>query len=650
MSNTLEYILRLRDQLTTPLANAAKASQSAGTKISGTLDKITSVGTRMKKTADDVWKGSRVMTASINELKDKLNEVNKVRFGTVLVSEFKEATRQAKNLEQQIGRLEGKGKGSTNPAGSVLGMFKGAIAVGTATAVAKESVSAAMDYAGNKRIINFSTGGRAAELMLHEKEESNRLGLDYKSTIDGMQRVMASMRGSGIGLKQQMNIFEGFQTAGAALNLTPDKMHGILYDVGEMVSSGIVNAKEMRRQMAVYLPGALRIAADAMGVTEEKFNHMMRKGQIMATDFLPKFSKQLKKEFGEAAVDAADNAQAGLNRFNNAIYLSKVWLGDKLVPAISEFWNETAKMFDVGTTHSQMLLAEQGSVQTMIGLITRLNEGNSYRSILLKQLVKDYPTLFQGLDIEHVKNSELLKTLNDINDAYNKRVKLAVNDEVISNAQNKYNEAKKKFIDYSQFEELSKRTDPAGVSAYKERVGWWDRYRKWERKNFFTQEIMLAKLRMEGWQETINQETSAKSANERTYTISDAFKLAHDSAALKKNFGKNIKARDKFLKLYNHNSSAPDYIQNLQAAMAPVTSGTPGMKVNADGELTEATGRAGNINSGGQRSIVINIAKQVGVEQVHVMNGQQVLHEIEGAVKEVMRRTLQSVNGTATSN
>lgn len=59
--------------------------------------------------------------------------------------------------------------------------------------------------------------------------------------------------------------------------------------------------------------------------------------------------------------------------------------------------------------------------------------------------------------------------------------------------------------------------------------------------------------------------------------------------------------------------------------------------------------KADSINSGGQRSIVINIGKQIEKLEVHVMDAKEGVNEIEGMVREAMRRVLYSVNGVATN-
>lgn len=58
-----------------------------------------------------------------------------------------------------------------------------------------------------------------------------------------------------------------------------------------------------------------------------------------------------------------------------------------------------------------------------------------------------------------------------------------------------------------------------------------------------------------------------------------------------------------------------------------------------------ANAKSESINQGGQRSVVINIGKQIEKIENHIIGGsQQVADEIEAAVKEALRRTMLSIN------
>ncbi|MEH2148587.1 tape measure protein [Nostoc sp.] len=86
-------------------------------------------------------------------------------------------------------------------------------------------------------------------------------------------------------------------------------------------------------QLGERLPGAMGIAARAMGVTEAEFQRLLDTGQILSQDFLPKFAKQLQAEFGDAAKDASGNAQSAIFGVQNAFLSLQQGIGEGVAPA-----------------------------------------------------------------------------------------------------------------------------------------------------------------------------------------------------------------------------------------------------------------------------------------------------------------------------
>lgn len=112
-SNSLEWILKIKD-LASGVSDKVNASLH---KTKDTLDNVNAGAVKMASSASKALsslyskaqtavKGSDFLNASVEELKARLEEVNKVRVGTVLKSEFNEASKEAKALENQIKRLE----------------------------------------------------------------------------------------------------------------------------------------------------------------------------------------------------------------------------------------------------------------------------------------------------------------------------------------------------------------------------------------------------------------------------------------------------------------------------------------------------------------------------------------------------------------
>jgi len=97
MPNPLEFILKLTDMLTPGMRQAARISESSASKITQQFENIS--------------KGGKRMSASVDELRSRLDAINKVRFSTTIQREFDVATRAANRLERQLERLDGGKKG-----------------------------------------------------------------------------------------------------------------------------------------------------------------------------------------------------------------------------------------------------------------------------------------------------------------------------------------------------------------------------------------------------------------------------------------------------------------------------------------------------------------------------------------------------------
>ena len=94
-----------------------------------------------------------------------------------------------------------------------------------------------------------------------------------------------------------------------------------------MISKGKVSMEELRRQLGNALPGAMQIAAKAMGVTSEQLQDMLSKG-IASEGFVKKFAATLHEEYGQKATQSAHTLRAELERLGNAIFFLQTALLD----------------------------------------------------------------------------------------------------------------------------------------------------------------------------------------------------------------------------------------------------------------------------------------------------------------------------------
>jgi hypothetical protein len=99
-----------------------------------------------------------------------------------------------------------------------------------------------------------------------------------------------------------------------------------------MISKNTVSAEELRQQLGEVLPGSFNIAARAAGKTTAEFNQMLESGQVIASDFLPKFAQQLSAETASGVVGAMNSSQAATNRFMSELQKFQVMMGKGLIP------------------------------------------------------------------------------------------------------------------------------------------------------------------------------------------------------------------------------------------------------------------------------------------------------------------------------
>jgi len=102
-----------------------------------------------------------------------------------------------------------------------------------------------------------------------------------------------------------------------------------------MLSKGKVSAEELRGQLGERIPGAFQIAARAMGMSTAELDKFMSSGNLLSTEFLPKFAAQLKSEFAGGVETASQSVAANLNRMNTAFFELKSTIGEIFLPVIN---------------------------------------------------------------------------------------------------------------------------------------------------------------------------------------------------------------------------------------------------------------------------------------------------------------------------
>lgn len=653
MGNNLEFILKLTDLLTPGMRKAAQLSNTAAGQIE---QQFTRIGN-----------GGRRMSASVNELRARLDAINRVRFSTTIEEQFRTATRAAERLERQIERMENPGrKGSGGFMSSMRGgLLAGGLSIAAATSFASSSVGDAMNFGATSKTFEVLTGsaqkGRQLAQDLNQLQQQTILGPEvFKSaqtlmgfgvSADKVIKTQKQLGDVSMGNKEK---FEAL-TLAFAQTQAAGKLMG--QDLLQYINAGFNPLSVMSEHWqefgfkAKYSVGTLKEAMSKGAISAD----MVAKAFEIATSKGGKFANMM----DTMAQTSYGRLQILQGQYENF----KISVGNALMPVAEGLMSVASKTLDVLNISKSIpttLMQERAEISSLLGVITGLNQGNDFRTRLLQQLNAKYPDLFKNIDIEKVKNQELLAMLKDINATYNNRIGLATSNLIIDNAKTDLAEAQKEYTRYATMLELEKRGN--GYQANKlASVG--DQFSWGYNTNDPNKRMAWIKKQADYYQNivntqqgVINNENQVKASKEFAGTIDEAYRLAHSKTRLSQVFGKDSRSQEEFMKLasqitfaggrYHTGGGGMAFASKLNSLMNPSTS--TGAESGATTSLDDiGKAKADKIASGGQRSIVINVGKQIEKFEVHVMNAKETAQEYETAVREAMRRVLYNIGSAA---
>lgn len=251
----------------------------------------------------------------------------------------KAGTQSASGIKQTETALDGVAKRSHEASYGVSNLTKSlqgmAITAGAAVSVAALARSFIQANIESQRLskgleaITGSTGAGAAELR-YLQETADKLGLSLAAVSPAFISLSAATRGTVLEGQATKDIFEAVSLAMAKLGKSSADTQGALLAIEQMVSKGVVSAEELRGQLGERLPGAFRLAAQAMGVSEQELGKMLEKGDVLAADLIPRLVQWLNKLFNDGK--EIGGLEAGWNLLVNA--LDRAWVStDKLINA-----------------------------------------------------------------------------------------------------------------------------------------------------------------------------------------------------------------------------------------------------------------------------------------------------------------------------
>jgi tape measure domain-containing protein len=313
----------------TSLASQVRALKNEQDNLSGAL--------KTTRTSLQSAEGSyNAMSQKLNQLRKDLKEIPgafNAQTGAInkgipavarYVSEINRLDATIKKVDATLGQHQrnvGNYSGALGGVGGQLAQLAaGYLTVQTAMQAAGRAFDSAMQLDSISTVLEFTfkSADIAEEKLRMLRESADRLGVGYISLANSYKSFTAAAIASNFPLVQAEKIFSAVTNAGAKMKLTSDQMSGALLALQQMISKGNVQAEELRGQLSERLPGAFAIAARAMGVTEMQLNKMLKDGQVLAADLLPKLATELDKTFGNDKTERIESLQASWTRLKNS--------------------------------------------------------------------------------------------------------------------------------------------------------------------------------------------------------------------------------------------------------------------------------------------------------------------------------------------
>ena len=293
-------------------------------------------------------------------------------------SNAQKAAQDFNTLDRAVKKTDADTKAFSGSA-NVLKNALGAISVGYVTSqlvnLGKSAVNTSMDFQALVNRMNAAAGNKSigADSLAYIREQADRLGLEFRTTADSFAGFEAAALRSGLTLEQTKQIFTDVSTAATSMQLSTEKVQLVFKALEQISGKGTVSMEELRQQLGDSLPGAFEIAAQSMGMTTRAFYDAVASGEVLSSDFLPKFAKAIREQLGGSAEEASTQLRASLNRLNTDLMDSANAWGTLLQPSVQKGVEAFRGAAQASTSLANTLNQNQaqiGAVATSVGTAT----------------------------------------------------------------------------------------------------------------------------------------------------------------------------------------------------------------------------------------------------------------------------------------
>jgi tape measure domain-containing protein len=611
MLNGIEFILKLTDQLAPAMKAAAAVTDSAAQRMKADFDGITSK--------------SRMMSSSVDDLKRKLDDVNKVRFSTRIVSQFDDATKAARKLETQIERLSNKGKASSGFGG--MGGLGGLLAGFGLFQAGKATIGQAATLEQQRISFGVMTGsqGTGDKLLGSLRNYANVTPYISSDVIKASQTLLQF----GVDTDK---IMPSIKTLGDVASGDADRLQSLSLAFAQTTSAGKLMGQDLLQYVnAGFNP--LKEISKMTGISMANLRGQMEKGAISADMVAAAFQHATGPggQFYQMTEKQSLTMAGRWSTLMDAAKLRLLAIGEALTPVVNS-------IIDLGAaiTSNGPVLA---GIAITLGVFAVAINGVSWATRIW--------AVAQGFLNAIMNMNPIIRIIGLI-------IILGTWIYVLAKKYDGWGQS------ISAVWEIIKSFVSMNIIAWKsfgETVWYYVQYGWLKFKSFVEWVGMAISNVAEGFSKLLTLDfKGAKQAFTReiiTPASKELDELQKKHAESQKEYAKTMASEvGNIVAQYNKIGLKKKPEDAAKAGVDPVTANTatdPSLFKKLKANVDAGKDKADSINGGGTRPIMITIGKQIEKLEVHVMDAKEGVGEIEQMVREALRRVLYSVNGMANS-
>ena len=294
--------------------------------------------------------------------------------------EFKVATENAKRLDAQLQKAQGRGRptgflgriggvrGAAKgvgaiAAGGVFGGPEGALGAGIGLAAGgpagaavgaaigaqvggiRQALGATAEYSANLDKLRIALKGVTTSSEEYQQglsfvqESTERFAIPQEVLTRQFTKLQASVQGAGGNLDDTKTAFNGIVAAVRATGGSLADVDAALTATAQVFSKGKVSAEELRQQIGERLPGAFTLFAESMGLTPAELDKALEQGKVSLQDFQG-FAKAIFDRYGKNAEQIAKSPKAAGDQLQVQLQQLQESVGRLLQP-IGAFFQQT---------------------------------------------------------------------------------------------------------------------------------------------------------------------------------------------------------------------------------------------------------------------------------------------------------------------